>query len=92
MTQFTDAIHYINSGYITEKVGELLGMKLVRIKRSSINNRAAVIVKTSAHAAFSWYGLQDFMGKPFKIRAYLMRNPIGPPQLITGAYILSKTL
>jgi hypothetical protein len=90
IANFTDAVSFINSGYSTPSCGELLGLKLVSIRKSKIKTTEAVIINTSAHTAFCSYGTQDNVGRTYVIKLNHMKNPRGPERIINHAYVLSK--
>lgn len=91
MHSFHDALGFINAGYATDNAGELLGIKLVRIRLRDLKGSKAAIIRSSAHAAFCTYGWQDIDGDPYKIGAfYWMKNPLGWGSLIMEAYIIQN--
>lgn len=89
---FSDAVHFLNSGYSTKYAGDLLGLKMMRIKSSKLKNTSATIIHTGAHTAFCTYGIQDDQGTAHLIKRPFMRNAIGPAMLISKCYKLTKAI
>ena len=91
MHSFHDGLNFINAGYTTDNAGELLGIKLVRIRLRDLKGSLAAIIRSSAHAAFCTYGWQDIEGTPYKIGAlYWMKNPLGWGSVIMEAYVIQN--
>jgi hypothetical protein len=91
MHSFHDALGFINAGYTTGNAGELLGIKLIRIRLRDLKGSRAAIVRSSAHAAFCTYGAQDIEGDPYKIGGlYWMKNPRGWGSVIMEAYTIQN--
>jgi hypothetical protein len=90
INSFTDAIHFINSGYSTDNSGILLGLKLERKNLSELNNLPFAMIRTSAHTAFCTKGVQDNLGDKFSIINGRMKNPASGPRAIKRVYIFKK--
>ncbi len=91
MHSFHDALGFINAGYTTGNAGELLGLKLTRIRLHDLKQSKGAIIRSSAHAAFCTYGWQDIDGDPYKIGGlYWMKNPRGWGSVIMEAYIIQN--
>lgn len=87
---FENAVEYLNSGYSTPNVPELLALKSISVRIKDLKNYPSVIIYTSAHAAFCTNGYQDFLGESHKIKLNWMKNPIGIGGKISGAFRLTK--
>ncbi len=91
---FTNAVEYLNSGYKTENVYDILGFEKESIRRRHIKNKKSVVIWTNAHASYCTFGKQDLFGKTRSIKNVLgtrwMRNPAGGWGLIIGSYVLKE--
>ncbi len=87
---FVNAVEYVNSGYATADVHELLGLKKVPIDLDKLKDYKACIIWSNAHAAYCSFGQQDILGEKYKVRFRFMKNPIGIGGRIQGGYGLTK--
>lgn len=87
---FTNAVEYINSGYSTDGVHNLLGLKKKYVRIRDLVSYKSAIIWTGAHASYCTYGIQDILGNQHKVRFGTMKNPKGIGGVIRKGYVLLK--
>ncbi|WP_046757503.1 hypothetical protein [Kordia jejudonensis] len=92
ITSFMHAVEFLNSGYPTRIAHKLLALGKQKIRIKKIKNHKSVIIRSGAHASYCSYGIQDIMGKTYKIRRAFgiswMKNPLGIGGVVKEAYVL----
>lgn len=85
---FQDAIEFVNCGYNTEEVYQLLALKKNKVSVEKLEKYPAVVIWNKVHASYCSYGIQDILGEEHKVKHGWMRNPLGAGGSIQGAYTL----
>lgn len=89
ISNFTNAIESLNSGYHTKDIYLLLGLKKTNIDLEKVAEQRSVVIWCNTHASYASLGKQDFFGHEVDLKGKKMRDGMGYDKM-SGAYILLK--